>query len=64
MASKSLRDAAYHQGVSPAVTTFAKSRRLGTHWAHTDSRAKELSRFYRGVIGRFRHAVTLTSSPT
>ena len=57
-------DPALHRGVTPVVTAFAESRRVGPNLAHTDSRAKELSRFYKEVVGRFRHALTLTSSPT
>src|SRR5579871_2736355 len=58
------RDPAFHRVVIPVVSTFTESHRVGAHLAHTDSRARELSRFYRGVVGRFRHALTLTSSPT
>ncbi|MGD0777064.1 MAG: hypothetical protein ABSC05_29955, partial [Candidatus Solibacter sp.] len=36
--SKSLRDAAFYQGVIPAVPAFADSRMLRSHLAHTDSR--------------------------
>ena len=32
--------------------------------AHIHSRTTKLSRFSRGVVGRFRHALTLTSWPT
>ena len=60
MASYTLRDPAFHRGVMPAVTTFARSCNVRIRFAHTDSRTAELSRFYRGVVGCFRHSLTLT----
>ncbi len=47
--------------ITEAVTTFARSCNVRIHLAHTDSRTAELSSFYRGVVGRFRHALTFTS---
>src|SRR5271157_1827501 len=59
-----MRDPAFHRDVNPVVRAFADSRTGRTHLAHTDSRTEELSRFYNEVVGRFRHALTLTSPPT
>jgi hypothetical protein len=56
--------AAFHRCVRPVVTAFAKPCVQPTHLAHIHSRISKLSRFYRGVIGRRRHALTLTSQPT
>jgi len=55
---------AFHRVVMPVVTAFANSRSRRTHLAHTHSRIVQLSRFIKGVVGHFWHALTLTSPPT
>src|SRR5450759_541990 len=55
---------AFQRIVTPPVRAFARTHRTGVHLAHIHSLTAKFSRFYREVVGRFRHALTLRGEGT
>jgi hypothetical protein len=63
MSSHTKLDPAFHRGVPTAVVGFTASRTVrGARLARVDSPTEVVALLQRG--GRFRHVLTLTSSPT